>query len=110
MAFGKDQSNLNAIGAYGQATLGQQAVTTSRRGRSGGGRSRRPYWAGNLEVSENPQQPDRIRLLRGDYKQQVLVEGPDEKSLLLNDSYPYLMRREHFHAGKKKGGLCSAGA
>jgi hypothetical protein len=109
MAFGKNPDNLNSIGTYGQASMGQQITVTSKRGRGGGGgKSRRPYWAGNFEMSESPTHPDRIRLLRGDYVQEVFVEGP-EGSVLIKDSYPYLMIREHYHGGKKRGGICSGG-
>ncbi len=108
MAFGKNPDQLNSVGTYGQASLGQQAGATARRGR-GGSKKRRPYWAGNYDISDNPQKPSRVRFLRGDYKQQVLVQDSADSNVLLDDSFSYVMFRDHYHYGKKRGAICSAG-
>ena len=70
--------------------------------RSGG---KRPYWAGNFELSENPAAPDTIRILRGAYNQSTV----DEDGNLQQVTLPYVYTREHYHGPLSKGALCSAG-
>lgn len=105
MSFGKDQSNLANIPAYGGRSLVQRAKTNARRpSRSGGGGA--PYWKG---VYKPPMVGSDIgRLIPGSYIQQVTHDG----ETIVEEEFPYFMFREHMMKTGQglRGGICSAGA
>lgn len=103
MAFGKDDSHLGSIAGYGAGTFGQQAHQAAQRPRRS--RGSMPYWKNNFDLSENPATPDTFRLIKGQYKQQLVnVDGQ-----LYEDILPFHAFREHFHGSSSKGAICSAG-
>jgi hypothetical protein len=104
MAFGKDNAQLGAMGGgFGRSTFGQQAATAATRPKSSGRRA--PYWRNGFDISENPALKDTFRLIRGDYVQVAV----DLEGNMFQDSYPFVMWREHFHAASKRGAICSGG-
>lgn len=104
MAFGKDDSQLANIPVYGSSGSFTQTGHTSSVAHRG--RSKMPYWRNTLELSEDPQRPDRIRLIPADYKQHVVDKGTGN---LVEMSRPFVEFREHFHASTQRGAICSAG-
>lgn len=104
MAFGKDDTQLSNIPVYGSSGSFTQTGHTSSVARRG--RSKMPYWRNTLELSEDPQRPDRIRLIPADYKQHVTDPGTGQ---LVEMSRPFVEFREHFHASSNRGAICSAG-
>lgn len=99
MAFGKDQRHLANIPAYGGSFV-QKARTAARRPvRSGGGGA--PYWKDTYKPPEFS--PGIIRLVRGDYVQQMTYDG----ETVVEDTYPFYIFREH-HNGQR-GSICSGG-
>lgn len=98
MAFGKDQSQLGNIPAYG-GTFAQKAKTQARRpARSSGGSF---YWKDTYKPPEYS--PDIIRLVPGEYTVQVTHDGEN----IVQEVLPFFPFREH-HNGKR-GAICSAG-
>lgn len=105
MSFGKDDSQLGNIPVYGSSGSFTQTGHTSNVAR-GRGRSKMPYWRNTLELSEDPQQPSRVRLIPADYKQLVVDQGTQQ---LVEMARPFVEFREHFHASSNRGAICSAG-
>lgn len=104
MSFGKDDNHLSNVPGFGSGgTFGQQAAVASTRPTRRG--SKMPYWRNNFDLSENPAAPDRFRVLRGAYRQQIL----DADGNLMEDNFPFVILREHFHGSLQKGAICSAG-
>lgn len=103
MAFGKDRGQLANIPGFG-GTFIQKAKTAARRPpRSSGGTF---HWKGNYRPSDNSH--DIIRLVRGDYVQQVTHDG----RTIIEDTFPFFMFREHTSkaGGRVRTTICSGGA
>lgn len=103
-SFGKDTSQLVGVEPYG-GNLSQRtnAIRNAKKeSRSGGGS--RPYWSGALKIPEDHSRV--LRFIPGQHKQMYSEDGttaPHEVQL------EYIMFREHYHGGVRKGGICSAG-
>lgn len=102
MSFGKDDRHLDNIPGFGGATFGQQAAAASARPQRREGKT--PYWRNNFDLSENPARQDVFRILRGSYRQQIVQEGT-----LVEEVFPFVIFREHYHGSLQKGAICSAG-
>lgn len=106
MAFGKDPRLAAEAGSFRQ----QSRAFTQNRARSGA-KGRVPYFIN--EYKPGLVSCDTIRLVRGDYLQQVAVKGVgvDGKEVweVANQAMPFVKFTEHFHGGIDKSAICSAG-
>lgn len=103
MSFGKDNDNLQAIQAYGGGSMRQRAANATRRG-GGGRRGGRAYWADTFRPAVKPG-VSLIRVLPSQIKTQRLTE----ENQLYEEVTEWKEVTEHYHAGLKRGALCSAG-
>lgn len=103
MAFGKDPSHLNNIGAFGGNPMQRGRSAARRPTRSGGGFSSVFYWANNFTPSLSPGY-DTVRFIPAEYKQLVTHDGKTASEEVL----PYVKYIEHYNG--EKGCICSAGA
>lgn len=102
MAFGKDNSHLGNIPAYG-GSFSQRAKTQARRppNKGGGGGGGGVYWRDTYKPPEHTQ--DIIRLVAGNYDIQLSHDG----ETIVTEAQPYVPYREH-HNGDR-GVICSGG-
>lgn len=115
MAFGKDTSVLNKIaskGTYGGGTFGQRVndAQKSRYGSSSGNKRRGPP-PFITQFRPSLGTPDRIRVLLGNYVNETYDKSRKEEESagfgLRED--PFLIIADHYHAGFRRGSLCSGG-
>lgn len=107
MAFGKDNSHLQTIPSFGQATIEQQMALSDQKRRPGGGGGG-IWWKNTFHISDNPANPSKFRLLRGEYEQEYNYQGQ-----LATGTFPYYIFVKHYQSMGRdkpgKQGICSAG-
>lgn len=102
--YGKNPNNLKRVTGYG-GSVSQRAKHRSNKrkaGRGGGGVG--PYWKDNFRPPEDFGRV--IRIIPGEYAQLVSDDGREDP---YEDTLEYVVVREHYHGGKKRGILCSGG-
>jgi hypothetical protein len=103
MSFGKDNSHLANVPRYG-GSYSQRAANAGRKKTHKGSGSNRPYWSGVFKPSEHV--ADTIRLIPGEYN----IERAGDGGSTYIEVLPWFECKEHYHGGKERGALCSAGA
>lgn len=99
-SFGKDPSQLGRVQNFRNQA---QHYEKSKAHSGGGSKFGPPTWLNKFNPSYDD--PDEIRVVRGDYEVLVgLQDATVDKQVL-----PYFPFVEHFHGGLKKGSVCSAG-
>ncbi len=99
MAFGKDQSRINALGGSWSQRAKNHATSRPRSGGGGGGF----HWKGNYDPVESPNS-DVIRI----FDAQITQSFVNKDQQIIEDSLPFFKFREH-RDSKKKSCICSAG-
>lgn len=118
MAFGKDTSILNKIaskGTYGGGGSFGQRVNAAQQSRGGGGVGKRrgpPPFITQFRPTLGTV-PDTIRVLLGNYANEVYnrnldVDDHPSAGFSLRED-PFLIMADHYHAGLRRGGICSGG-
>jgi len=105
MSFGKDQSQLATIPAFGGNYI-QRAKTSARRPQFGGGGGGGTFfWKGNYRPPMHT--PEMVRLIAGEYPQEVTHDGVT----IVTEVHPYIRVREHTTKQGKvtKSSICSSG-
>lgn len=105
MAYGKDKSHLHG-------NFLQTAKRSMNKAKKGGGGGGAPYFVNRYKPPT--QGSDVVRLLPGNYPVPLIdqengVAILDEHGQQALESFNYFQFVEHFHGGKKKSSICSAG-